>query len=168
MAKKTYCNGLDWSTMLGLLHQLKKDKKYREYLLIGTGSFLGLRAKDLLALKWSEIYEKDEIVIKERKTGKTRNININQQLQEILKNTVSELSKSNNFCLADYLFKNKFGNAISIQYANRILHKTFNEYNIKVQNSSTHTLRKTFAKRVWEKDLKSERSLIYLSQIFNH
>jgi integrase len=31
-----------------------------------------------------------------------------------------------------------------------------------------YTLRKTFGKRVWEMDGQSERSLVYLSQIFNH
>jgi site-specific recombinase XerD len=33
---------------------------------------------------------------------------------------------------------------------------------------STHTLRKTFGKAVWERDGQSELSLIYLSEIFSH
>jgi len=33
---------------------------------------------------------------------------------------------------------------------------------------SSHSLRKSFGRRVWENDGESERSLIYLSEIFNH
>jgi site-specific recombinase XerD len=67
-----------------------------------------------------------------------------------------------------YIFANRWGGKISISYVNRRLHKIFEVYNIKVQNGSTHTLRKTFGKRVYEMDGKSEKSLIYLSEIFSH
>jgi integrase len=165
---KTTTSGIEWNTMLGLLHQLKKDKKYKEYLLIGTGSFLGLRAKDLLSLRWADIFEKEEIILQEHKTGKKRKITINPTLQDILHNVYMELSKNANFSCSNYLFTNKAGNPVSIQYTNKLLHKTFDNYNIKIINGSSHSLRKTFGRRVWEKDNKSERSLIYLSQIFNH
>jgi len=48
------CSGLDWNVMLGLLTQLKKDKKWQDYPLICIGSYLGLRASDLLNLKWDK------------------------------------------------------------------------------------------------------------------
>jgi integrase len=41
------------------------------------------------------------------------------------------------------------------------------KYGIK-GNFSTHSLRKTFGRHVWEMDNNSERSLIMLSKIFNH
>lgn len=72
------------------------------------------------------------------------------------------------FSIQHHLFVNRKGEKVSIQYINRLLKKTFSDYGVKTQNASTHTLRKTFGKRVWEMDGKSERSLIYLSQIFNH
>ena len=66
----TVCSGIEWNSLLGLLVRLKKTKRNREYLLIGTGTYLGLRASDLLNLRWSDFIDKDEVVITEKKTGK--------------------------------------------------------------------------------------------------
>lgn len=156
----TVCSGIEWNSLLGLLVQLKKAKRNREYLLIGTEAYLGLRASDLLKLSWVDLIGKDEVIIVEKKTGKTRHLIINPSLQEIIKYVSSELTNSGQFNITNYLFSNRNGDKVSIQYINRLLKKTFMEYGIKTQNASTHTLRKTFGKRVWEMDGKSERSLI--------
>lgn len=164
----TECSGIEWNSMLGLLVQLKKAKRNKEYLLIGTGAYLGLRASDLLNLRWSDLMYKDEIALTEKKTGKHRHISINTSLKEILRFVSEELARQGKFNIDAYLFTNRNGEKVTIQYINRLLKKTFSNYGIKTQNASTHTLRKTFGKRVWEMDGKSERSLIYLSQMFNH
>ena len=70
----TVCSGIEWNSLLGLLVRLKKAKRNREYILIGTGAYLGLRASDLLNLRWSDLMDKDEIEITEKKTGKVRQI----------------------------------------------------------------------------------------------
>jgi len=165
---KTVCSGIEWNSMLGLLVRLKKDKKIITYLLIGTGSYLGLRAKDLLNIRWLDVLGKEEVIITESKTGKVRTITINESLKEILKYTSTQISLSGRFNIENYLFANRKGQKFTIQYANRLLKSTLKTYGIKTQNASTHTLRKTFGKRVWEMDGQSERSLVYLSQIFNH
>jgi len=67
---KTVCSGIEWNSMLRLLVRLKKDNKIIPYLLIGTGSYLGLRAKDLLNIRWIDLIGKDEITITESKRGK--------------------------------------------------------------------------------------------------
>ena len=143
-------------------------RRYREYLLIGTGAYLGLRASDLLNLRWSDVLHRDEIIIVENKTGKARQVTINASLQEILNLVLLERSRQGKFNIDQYLFANRQDKKVSIQYINRLLKKTFSDYGVKTQNASTHTFRKTFGKRVWEMDGKSERSLSYLSQIFNH
>ena len=164
----TVCSGIEWNAMLGLLVRLKKSNRIKEYLLLGVGSYLGLRASDLLNLRWVDILDKDELTITERKTGKTRQISINSSLNEILNHASRVIAGKGRFHIDQYLFANRNGGKVSIQYMNRLLKKTFVDYGVKTQNASTHTLRKTFGKRVWEMDGKSERSLIYLSQIFNH
>ena len=164
----TVCSGIEWNSLLGLLVRLKKEKRNREYLLIGTGAYLGLRASDLLNLRWYDVMSKDEIVITEKKTGKNRHITINPSLEDILSSVSADLQRNGKFNMDSYLFSNRQGKKVSIQYINRLLKKTFTDFGVKTQNASTHTLRKTFGKRVWEMDGKSERSLIYLSQIFNH
>jgi site-specific recombinase XerD len=70
--------------------------------------------------------------------------------------------------LEGYIFCNKSSGKLSRQFIIYLLHEVFDEYRIRVQNPSTHTLRKTFGKRVWESDNKSERALVYLSEIFSH
>ena len=165
---KTVCSGIEWNSMLGLLVRLKRDSKIIPYLLIGTGSYLGLRAKDLLNIRWIDGLGKDEVTITESKTDKVRAIMINESLKEILKYASTQISFSDRFRIENYLFANRKGQKISIQYANRLLKSTLKTYGVKTQNASTHTLRKTFGKRVWEMDGQSERSLVYLSQIFNH
>ena len=164
----TKCSGLEWNSLLGLLVQLKKSNRIREFLLIGTWAYLWLRASDLLDLKWSDLLDKDEVIIIEKKTGKTRRISINSSLRDLLIYVSSGLIQEGLFSPDQYLFANRKGEKVSIQYINRLLKKTFADYGVKTQNASTHTLRKTFGKRVWEIDGKRARSLIYLSQIFNH
>lgn len=164
----TTCSGIEWNAMLGLFHRLRKDNRIKEYLLLGIGCYLGLRATDLLRLRWSDLLNKDEIVIMEKKTGKIRQVSINESLKEILNYVTNHLVKMGRFNIDQFIFTNRNGDIISIQYINRLLKKTIADYGVKTQNGSTHTLRKTFGKRVWEMDGKSERSLIYLSQIFNH
>jgi len=158
--------------MLGLLHRLKQDKQYRDYLLICLGCYLGLRAKDLLSLKWADLYEGDQVKVElrliESKTNKRRHITINPTAVDALNFVKGELTRSDYFSQDGYIFANRWGDRISINYINKQLHRIFAHYNIRVQNGSTHTLRKTFGKRVWEMDNKSERSLIYLSEIFSH
>ena len=164
----TTCSGMDWNAMLGLLQRLKQDGKYREHLLIATGCYFGLRANDLLNLKWQDVLNMDEVKIRESKTGKVRSITVNTNLAASFRMVSNELTKKGTLKSEDFLFSNRNGGKLSIQYVNRILHQVFSRYNVKIQNGSTHTLRKTFGKRVWEMDGKSERALIYLSQIFNH
>lgn len=70
MSKKhsrTTCSGMDWNQMNGLLYCLKEDKKWLPYLFIGTGCYLGLRAGDILKLRWCDIADVDELHIIEQK-----------------------------------------------------------------------------------------------------
>jgi integrase len=165
---KTATSGMEWNTMLGLLTRLKNDGKLREYLLIATGCYFGLRIGDLLNLKWNEVLDKDEIRIIEGKTGKHRKITINKFVKEAIRYVADILTREGAFNPQGYMFCNKYGNMLTRQYVNLLLHEICEDYNIKVQNPSTHTLRKTFGKRVWESDNKSERALVYLSEIFSH
>ncbi|MEQ8245135.1 MAG: tyrosine-type recombinase/integrase, partial [Fulvivirga sp.] len=68
-----------------------------------------------------------------------------------------------------HIFQNKYGTGtITIQYVNRQLKAIFSKYKINSKKVSSHTLRKTFGLRVFEKNYKSEEALITLSHIFNH
>ena len=165
---KTTCSGLEWNTMIGLITQLKKDKLYQDYLLVCIGSYVGLRASDLLKLKWSDILEKNKLILKERKTGKSRIIVINPNCQEAVNWVWNNQPRKRYHTADNFIFTNRKGKSISIQYINRRIKNLFIKYRVKTDNPSTHTLRKTFGKRVYEMNEQSERSLIMLSLIFSH
>jgi integrase len=165
---KTTTSGLEWNTMLGLTHRLKQDGNLTFYLLILSGCYFGLRAGDLLQLAWPDVIDNEDFTVTEQKTGKRRKITINPAVRYILKDVSDRLARSGMFDPNGYVFANRWGSPLSISYVNKQLHVIFSKYNVRVQNPSTHTLRKTFGKAVWERDGRSERSLIYLSEIFSH
>jgi integrase len=168
--QKTECSGMEWGIFLTLLDRLKKDREYKFLLFIAVGCYCGLRAGDILRLRWKDLVNMDQINLNERKTGKCRQITINQNLKEIVSFCFSNLSDVNadNVALDQHIFSNRIGKPITIQYVNRKLHTIFHRYRIKVQNPSSHTLRKSFGKKVYEMNDKSPEALVLLSQIFSH
>lgn len=120
----------------------------------------------MLELKWEDLLDQKQLVLAEKKTGKVRKITINENLKNIV---IKQQKIINPEYTNDYIFCTHDGSRnYSIQYVNRKLKYFFNEYEIKIRNPSTHTLRKTFGKRVYEMNHKSEDSLVTLSHIFNH
>lgn len=77
---KTTSDFLEWNQAMNLVRNLYSDKKYRISLLVALGSFLGLRISDLLSLRWEQVLNRQEFELIEKKTGKVREIRINQQL----------------------------------------------------------------------------------------
>jgi integrase len=165
---KTTTSGMEWNAALGLTHRLKQDGNLTFYLLILCGSYFGLRAGDLLQLTWPDVVDRDDFTIHEQKTGKTRKVTINPAVRDALHEVSRLLTRKGRYDPNGYIFANRWGAPLSISYVNKQLHVIFSNYNVRVQNPSTHTLRKTFGRRVWEMDGKSERALIYLSEIFSH
>ena len=63
---------MEWDSMLSLIRKLYRDKEYRLSLLIGCGSFFGLRISDILSLTWSmllddEKFEREYLNIRRKK-----------------------------------------------------------------------------------------------------
>ncbi len=65
----------------------------------------------------------------------------------------------------NYIFTSQKGTRFSSQQVNRLLKEHFDSSKGQV---SSHSLRKTFGRRVWYNNNQSEASLTYLSDIFNH
>ncbi len=166
MAKKnqrTTCSAIEWPQFIYLLERLKRKQDFRLLMIMAMGGFLGLRVSDIRKRKWSELLNKDKVEITEGKTGKTRFITINPTFKELI-----DFAYNNLHVPPDkYIICNKKGAPLTIQHINRMLHAVFDEYNIKGPTSS-HSLRKTFGKRIYTLNQKSEASLIILSKIFNH
>jgi integrase len=122
-------------------------------LLIVCGINLGLRIDDLLKLTFEDL-RSNTIIITEGKTKKKRNLVINDNIKTALK-----YFKDSN---RGYTFKSQKQTVYSTQHVNRLMKKYFKG------KVSSHSLRKSFGRRVWSNDNESERSLIYLSELFNH
>lgn len=166
--RQTATSGLEWNTMIGLTQRLKQDELYKFYLLITIGSYFGLRIGDLLSLRWNDVLNKEELIVTEQKTKKNRKITINKKVMEAVNFCSNELRLKDNFNETGYIFSNRWGGQVTISYINKRLKFIFKKYNVSAKNASSHTIRKTFGKRVYEADGRSERSLIYLSEIFSH
>ena len=77
----TTADYIEWDIMLDLVHRLYDDKMYRMSLLVGCGSFFGLRVSDLKRLRWEDLLSGPRLSVIEKKTGKRREIKINAAFQ---------------------------------------------------------------------------------------
>lgn len=162
----TTADYIEWNTMLNLVRRLFKDGDYRMSLLIGCGAFFGLRISDLLTLKWNMLLDCDNFLITEKKTGKKRTIRINSDFQKHIKDCYSALKikDSNQYC-----FISRKRTVYSIQRINAKFKEIRSKYNLKIEHISSHSLRKTFGRKVIENaGENSEMALIKLSELFNH
>ncbi len=162
--QRTTSDFLEWEKMQSLVLKLERDNELKFALLIATGSYIGLRISDLLQLKWNQVLNQEFFTITEKKTKKIRKITINPELQEILSRLFVKLEAKE----GDLMFANRFGDKpFSIQYVNSKLKEIFTSYKIKGQYSS-HFMRKTLGRRIWEVNKYSDQALLLLSQLFNH
>ncbi|WP_426492408.1 tyrosine-type recombinase/integrase [Hymenobacter sp. 102] len=141
---------------------------YRVLIFAAVTTYCGLRAGDVLKLKWVDLLEKKVISIREGKTGKNREITLNQKLQEIIRFAYQQASPASDQHYIVSSMASCGTKPLSLQYVNRWLKTVFTRFGIVTQNASTHTFRKTFGRRVFEMNNRSEEALITLSQIFNH
>jgi len=162
--QKTTSDFLEWEKMQSLVLKLERDGELRFALLIASGSYIGLRISDLLQLRWNQVLHQDYFTVTEKKTKKLRRVTLNPELMEILNRLYAGLGSKE----SDYMFVNRFGDKpFSIQYVNAKLKEIFTKYGIKGQYSS-HFMRKTLGRRVWEMNKYSDQALLLLSQLFNH
>lgn len=157
---------IEWDTMLNLVRRLYKDGDYRMSLLIGCGSFFGLRISDLLSLDWNMLLESDSFILTEKKTGKRRIIKINSDFRKHILDCYNALQITD---MNEKCFLSKKNVVFSIQRVNVRLKEIKSKYHLKIEHFSTHSLRKTFGRRVVASaGENSEMALIKLSELFNH
>ncbi|MBO7265127.1 MAG: tyrosine-type recombinase/integrase [Alistipes sp.] len=162
----TTADYIEWDTMVDLVHRLYDDKMYRMSLLVGCGSFFGLRISDLKSLRWRDLLSGPRLSIIEKKTGKRREIKINTSFQRHIQRCYKSLDIK---CMDEHCFLSQRGVVISTQMINRHLKSIKARYNLDIEHFSSHSLRKTFGRKVIDSAGEhSEMALIKLSEIFNH
>lgn len=145
---------------------LKGKDNLRDYTIFVTGINVGLRAGDLLKLKWRDVLEgnkvKNTIQVVEEKTGKSKEAGLNQatiQAIQGFKNNIDSI-----IGIDDYIFASRKGNShLQVRSLHRIINNVVKELNIK-GNYGTHSLRKTFGYHRYNNGIQLET----LQKMFNH
>lgn len=161
----TTSDALNWDEAMNLVRRLYRDRDYTISLLIATGCLTGLRISDILALRYSDLFS-PEIEIIEQKTKKHRTIRVNQHLREHAEKCFNALGLKDPSRKA---FISRKQTVFTIQRVNVIFKELKRRYGLKIGHFSTHSLRKTFGRRVVEMaGPNAETALIKLSDIFQH
>lgn len=162
-------DALDWNEAMQLVSRLFEDDQYRDCLLIASGCYLGLRISDILQLHWRDLLS-DEFSMKEKKTGKERLLRVNSSLQRIAVSCrkAMGLPPEN-----DFVFVREGTNApISRQAVDLLLKRVRVKYRVRsAKVFSSHSLRKTFGRRIWLQECdkgRGEQALLLLCDVFGH
>lgn len=140
------------------LMKTKKTEILGFYIILSINT--GLRASDTKRITFENIRDGGELQVWEKKTNKFRRIELNGSVMDAFnKLTVRRQT--------GLIFISQKNTVYSTQHLNRLLKNAF--FTIaQTQNISTHSLRKTFGRRVYENNGKTEDALVELSDIFNH
>ena len=158
----TYC---DWNLIHQILGDLVGKKEYQIALLITVGIYTGLRISDMVKLTWEDLLGKDKLILEEQKTGKRREIILHKFLKRMVADAYYEIQPYKDWHL---IFRQvmKPMKPMKPFTIGQKLNRAFEGYNYS-GNVCTHMLRKTFGRRIWEKNDQSDTALIMLSELFN-
>ena len=162
----TTADYLEWDTAMNLIHRLYRDGDFTMSLFIGCGCFFGLRCSDLLTLTWAMLLNGDSFVLNEKKTGKRRQVKINKDFQKHIKDCHDALNITND---NQKCFLSQKKVVYSTQRVNVLFKEIKSKYHLKVEHFSTHSMRKTFGRKVYESaGNDAAMALMRLSELFNH
>jgi site-specific recombinase XerD len=116
-----------------------KARSLRDHLLFVLGINSGLRISDLLSLTIKNVKEAQRIVLREKKTGKTKDFPLSETCKQAINEYLAAIDRNN-----EWLFQSQKGNRpISRIQAYRIINKAARAIGVN-EAIGTHTLRKTF------------------------
>jgi integrase len=161
----TTADYLQWSEAMMLVKKLYRDGRYRDSLLLATGFMTGLRISDILRLTFADILNGDMLIINEKKTSKRREIPLSKDYKKHVEDCFKALGLSDT---SKPMFQSYQGSVITIQMVNKILHGLKDRYNLSIEHFTSHSLRKTFARRIYDTAKDREYALIKLSQVLGH
>jgi len=157
---------LEWNEAISFMNRLYDDGNYTISLLVGCGIYFGLRISDLLRLTWDDLFSGDTFILFEKKTGKRRIIKINPSFKQHIKKCYVKLRPKHT---EDLVFISKWKKPYTPNRLN-VMFKTYKyKYRLNITHFSTHSLRKTFATRIYKMaGDKSEDALVRLSELLGH
>lgn len=146
---------------------------HRNKMLFLIGINVGLRASDLMQLRWSYFY-KNDMTFKEsymlqpkktKKTGKFVKIFFNQTVKKAIENYVNDYPIED---LNNYLFKSRKGdNPITEKGLWKIIVDVSADAGIE-KNVGSHSLRKTWARNIYDNAEDKSGALVMLQECLRH
>lgn len=135
-----------------------KSKNERNYIMWMIGIYSGLRISDILQLRVRDVYNRQYINIREKKTGKQRYFEINPALKRALNKYCQDRPSE------EYLIKSREKNnqPITRSMAYKILQDVADQFGL--DNIGTHTMRKTFGYHFYMQT----KDVVTLMKIYNH
>ncbi|MBR6163721.1 site-specific integrase [bacterium] len=120
----------------------------RNRLIFAFGINTGLRVSDILALNIGDVKDKQNIVIREKKTGKYKKFPLNNKLKQLINEYLKNTSTHR---LNTPLFLGDKGSRMHRSVVYRFLNEAVNTLNLDVGAIGTHTMRKTFGYHHYKK-----------------
>ena len=151
----------------------QKQIACRNKMLFLIGVNVGLRASDLMQLRWSYFYNSDmtfkkSYVLqpkKQKKTGKFVEIFFNQTVKKAIENYVNDYPIDD---LNGYLFKSRKGdNPITEKGLWKIIVDVAMDADIE-KNVGSHSLRKTWARNIYDNAKDKSGALVMLQECLRH
>ena len=162
----TTAEPLEWHEAISFMNRLYDDGNFTISLLVGCGIFFGLRISDILRLTWDDLLSGDTFILFEKKTGKRRIIKINPSFKQHIKKCYTKLHPKRT---EDLVFISKWKKPYTPNRLNVMFKNYKYKYRLSITHFSTHSLRKTFATRIYKMaGDKSEDALVRLSELLGH
>ncbi len=161
----TTADYLQWSEAMMLVKKTFRDSRYRDSLLLATGFMTGLRISDILRLTFADILNGDMLIINEKKTGKRREIPLSVDYKKHVEDCFKSMGLSDP---TKPMFLSYQSSVITIQMVNKTLHDLRDRYKLNIEHFTSHSLRKTFARRIYDTAKDREYALIKLSSVLAH
>ena len=140
---------------------LKKDYGQIYYDIFSVGLNVALRISDLLNIKFSDIdFDNQKLIIKEKKTKKTRIIKLNDEVLRIIRKRQTEFS-NDIYIFTSHARRSSGNKPITRQSVSRIFKDVGDRLSL---NISTHSLRKTRGYHLYKNDVPIE----VICKMFNH
>lgn len=159
---QTPCAPLDWKNeflyflaqMDGEIHRETDDSKRLKLVkyqtIIAIGGYFGPRAKEFLTMTWNDIIDKKEGEIFEYKTEKKRKVAFHPNFISYANRNFKIINPLNIHHLILHKTSSPLERIATPQF-NRAFKNYLVKFNIKTENPSSHTLRKTFMERLWNR-----------------
>lgn len=157
---------LESADYYALIEQLEQDGKYRWALFCVIACTMGLRVSDVKRITWQDLLAGDLYFIDEKKTGKNRRIKINDSVRHKYLVYYDRMGRPP---LEQLIFLNKrTGRAYTTQNINAHLRNFQEKYLLPVKRFTSHSLRKTLGKKIYEDNGRSGYGLMLVNRTFNH